>query len=219
MDGAVFPPWYLTWGQTLVEIVKIILTSFRRSHAGTAILSAPNPAAGHRWPTLLPERPGHSWASLAQYLVGSLLLSHGSWCTQGSVCALQESVSPVLCKFCWLYGEVNGDLLWEGLCHFQIYCTQSPCPCRSPLLMCTSTGDTQTQFWGSLWGLWVLVHTRFVWAIWASLAAMGFDSKCDFTPSTNLLRLLLCPWVWGISSKLLQHHEATTPQNSIVFYE
>ena len=28
----------------------------------------------------------------------------GSWCTQGFVCALQESVSPVLCKFWWLYG-------------------------------------------------------------------------------------------------------------------
>ena len=36
---------------------------------------------------------GHSWASLGQSLVGSLLLSPGSWCTQGSVCALQEPVS------------------------------------------------------------------------------------------------------------------------------
>ena len=32
--------------------------------------------------------------------VGSLLLSPGSRCAQGFVCALQESVSPVLCKFC-----------------------------------------------------------------------------------------------------------------------
>ena len=31
---------------------------------------------------------------------GTLLLSPGSWCTQGFVCALQESVSPVLWKFC-----------------------------------------------------------------------------------------------------------------------
>ena len=28
---------------------------------------------------------GHSWASLGQSLVGSLLLSHGSWCAQGFV--------------------------------------------------------------------------------------------------------------------------------------
>ena len=30
----------------------------------------------------------------------SLLLSPGSWCTRGFVCAFQGSVSPVLCKFC-----------------------------------------------------------------------------------------------------------------------
>ena len=60
------------------------------------------------------------------------------------VCALQESVSPVLCKFWWLYGGVNGDLLQEGLCHTQVGCTQSPCPCSRPLLTHTSAGDTQT---------------------------------------------------------------------------
>ena len=48
----------------------------------------------------LPETPGHSWASLGPSLVGSLLLSPGFWCTQGFVCAFQESVSPVLWKFC-----------------------------------------------------------------------------------------------------------------------
>ena len=53
----------------------------------------------------------HSWASLGQSLVGSLLLSPGSWCTQTFVCALQESVSPILCTFWWLYGGVNGNLL------------------------------------------------------------------------------------------------------------
>ena len=53
---------------------------------------------------------------------------------------------PVLCKFLWLYGGVNGHLLQEGLCHTQVYCPQSLCPCSSPLLTCTSTGDTQTQF-------------------------------------------------------------------------
>ena len=61
-----------------------------RSHAGTAALSAPDPAAGHRRPMSLPETPGHSQASLAQSLVSSLLLSPGSWCAQGFVCALQE---------------------------------------------------------------------------------------------------------------------------------
>ena len=41
---------------------------------------------------------------------------------------------PVRCKFWQLYGEVNGDLLQEGLCHTQVCCTQSPCPCGNPYL-------------------------------------------------------------------------------------
>ena len=49
-------------------------TSFKRSHARTATLSAPNPAAGHHQPTLPLETPGHSQASLGQSLVESLLL-------------------------------------------------------------------------------------------------------------------------------------------------
>ena len=83
----------------MVEVMKIIVTSFKRSHADTATLSALNPAAGHCQPTPPWETPGHSWASWGQSLVGSLLLSPGSSCAQDFVCALQESVSPVLCKF------------------------------------------------------------------------------------------------------------------------
>ena len=104
-----------------------------------------------------------SWTLTRKSLMGSLPLSPGSWCAQGFVCALQESVSPGLCKLWWLYGGDHGDLLQEGLCHTQVCCTQSPCPCRRPLLTRTSAGDTQTQFRLSLCGgLWVLLCTRFV---------------------------------------------------------
>ena len=89
-------------------------------------LSAPSPAAGHCQPPPPLETPGHTRSSLSKSLVGLLLLSPGSWCIQGSVCALQESFSPVLCKFWWLYGGVNDDLLREGLYHTQVCCTQSP---------------------------------------------------------------------------------------------
>ena len=133
--------------------MKIRGTSFKRPPAGTARLSAPNPAAGHCQLTPPPETPGHSCTSLGQCLVGSLLLSPGLWCTQDSVCALQESVSPVLFKFRWLYGGINGDFLQEDLCHTEVYCTQSPCRCSSPLLTCTSSGDTQAQFCLSLYGV------------------------------------------------------------------
>ena len=60
---------------------------------------------------------------------------------------------PVLCKFWQLYDGVNADLLQEGLCHTQVCCTQGPCPCGSPLLTHTSTGDAQTQFCLSLCGV------------------------------------------------------------------
>ena len=129
----------------------------------------------------LPETPGHSWASLGQSLVGSLLLSPGSWCTQVSVCALPESVSPVLCKF-WLFcGGVKGDLLQEGLCHTQVCCTQSPCPCSSPLLTCTTTGDTQAQFYLSLC------------AVSGSWCPQGL-----FEPSEHLW------WVWGLILNMIR---------------
>ena len=46
----------------------------------------------------------------------------------------------VLCKVWQLCGGVNGDLLQEGLCHTQVCCTQSPCPCDNLLLISTPTG-------------------------------------------------------------------------------
>ena len=98
-----FHSCYLIWGQTMMEVMKIMATSFKMSHSCTATLSAPNPAAGPNRPTPLPETPGHWGQVWGKSLVGSLLFSPGSWCTQGFVCALQESVSPVLCKFWQLY--------------------------------------------------------------------------------------------------------------------
>ena len=43
----------------------------------TVVISAPDPTAGHYGPMPPLETPGHSQASLAQSLVGSLLLSPG----------------------------------------------------------------------------------------------------------------------------------------------
>ena len=133
---------------------------------------------------------GQVWVSL---LWGhcSLFLGPGA---QGSVCSLQECfLSPVM--FWRLYGKVNGDLLQEALCHTQVCCTQSPCPCSSPLLTCTSTGDTQTQFYLSLWG-----------GVSGSWCAQGM-----FEPSEHLWKvwglslnviLLLLPSCWGFSFAL-----------------
>ena len=96
--------------------MKIMATSFKRSHAGTA---APNPEAGHRQPMPLTETPGHSWASLGQYLVGSLLLFLGP----GVHKALFVPSKSLFCQSCVSSGGsgVNGDLLQEGICHAQVY--------------------------------------------------------------------------------------------------
>ena len=87
------PSLLFTWGQTMVEVMNIIRTSFKRSHACTATLSVPDPAAGHHRPTPLTETPRHPQATPGQSPVGSLLFSPGSWCTECSVFALQESIS------------------------------------------------------------------------------------------------------------------------------
>ena len=144
----------------MVEVMKIMATSVKRSQVSTATLSAPNPTSGHCQPTPLPETPGQSKASLDKSLVGSLLLSPVTWCVQGSVCALQDSVSPVLCKFWWLYGGGNGNFLQEGLCHTQVCCTQNPAPVQNPAGLYLHRRHSNTALSQSLWGLWVLVCTR-----------------------------------------------------------
>ena len=146
----------------MVEVMKIMVTSFKRFHAGTAALSAPDPVAGHCWPTPSLETPGHSQASLGQFLVGSLLLSSGSWYAPGPVCALQESVSPVLrSSGSFMVGLMVTPprtlMPYAGLLH------------PEPLPPQQSTADLyllrrhpNTVLSQSLWGLCILVHTRYV---------------------------------------------------------
>ena len=51
------PSLLFTWGQTMVEVMKIMVTSLKRSHACTATVCAPNPMP-------LLEAPGHTQSSL-----------------------------------------------------------------------------------------------------------------------------------------------------------
>ena len=91
------PPCCLTWDQTVVEVMKQMATSFKRTHAGTATLSAPDPAAGHCWPKPPPpllDTHGQVWVSLlwghCSFLLGSavykvLFVSSKSLFPQSSV--------------------------------------------------------------------------------------------------------------------------------------
>ena len=130
----------------MVELMKIMVTSFRRSHACTYTLSTPSR------PPLTHASTGDSWTflgKLGQSLVGSLIFCPGSCYTQSSVCALQESIS----QSC-----VHSSSFVEGLMATsskRAYAitksaARSPCPCGRPLLTCIFAGDTQTQFWLSL---------------------------------------------------------------------
>ena len=64
----------------MVQVMRIMATSFKRSHVQTATLSAPNPAAGHHRPMPLLETPRHSRASLGQSpLAGGFFRTSTTW--------------------------------------------------------------------------------------------------------------------------------------------
>ena len=159
----------------MVEVMKIMGTSFKRSYACTAALTAPNPEAGHHRPTPPPETLGHSQTSLGQSLEGSLLLYPGSWCTKVSVCACQESISQscvssgtfmvglmaisskrayAISKSAATRGPASAAVTADPYLHRRdsntaVHCwpvpLQETLKHSSPLLTRTSTGDTQTQ--------------------------------------------------------------------------
>ena len=131
----------------MVEVMKIMVTSLKSSHACTATLSAPTLQQATTEPHLrrrLLDTHGQVWVSL---LWGHCSILLGPGAHKVLFVPSKSLFSPVLCKFWRLYGGVDGDLLQEGLCHTHVCCTQSPCPRGRPLLTRTSTGDTQTQVW------------------------------------------------------------------------
>ena len=141
------------------------------------------------WPTPPLKTPGHSWASLVQSPVGSLFLPPGS----GAHKLLFVPSKSLFPQSCVSSGGSMVGLTATSLClcYNQVYCTQSPCPCSSPLLTCTSTRDTQTQFCLSLCG------------VSGSWCAQGMfePSEClwqEWGLILNLISLLL-PSRWGFS--------------------
>ena len=105
------------------------------------------------------ETPGHSWESLRQSLLGLLLLSLGSWCTQGFVCVLQGSVSPVLFEYCNQI-PLASKVKFPG---------DSQSLCQIPRLGSLTQGSEPSQQWeNSL----VLLFS----SLWVThLEGMGFD--------------------------------------------
>ena len=200
MGRAVFPPCCLTWGQTMVEVMKIMETSFKRSHAGTAALSAPSPAAGRRWSLPPLEPPGDSRPSLGQSLAGSLLLSRGSWCAQVFVCALQDCVfqSSVSSS-----GSTVGLMATSSKKAYAVSRSAAPRAPAPPAVYCWPTPPQETLKHSpgsvSVGALGPGAHKVCLSPL-TSLVGMGCDSKCDFAPPAILLWLLFCPCMWGVFS-------------------
>ena len=141
---------------------------------------------------------GQAWASLL-WGCCSFLLGPGA---QGSVCALQESVS----KSCLSSGGSMVGLMVTS--SKRVYAIPRSTAPRAPAPVAVHQWPIPLQemftvLSQSLWGLWVLECTRFVWALGVSLMGKGFDSKCNFAPII-LLGLLLCPCMWPLG------HSCTT---------
>ena len=107
-----------TWDQTMVEVMETMVTSFKRSHACTATLSAPSPAAGHPWPTPPPETPGHFQASLCQSLWAhcSFFLGPGAH----KVCLSPLRISWRYVVWLWMWFCSSYHLLGLLLCSWTL---------------------------------------------------------------------------------------------------
>ena len=143
---------------------------------------------------------GQVWVSL---LLGSLLLSPGSWCTQGFVCALQDSIS----QSCVSSGSSMVGLMATS--PKRAYAIPRSAVPRAPAPAAVHCWPVPPQEilkhssgLVSVGSLHPGVH-KVCLSLWMSLAGLGFDSKHSFAPATVSLVLFPCPWTWSISSKLL----------------
>ena len=168
------------------------------SHAGTATLSASNPAAGHHRTTPLPEPPGHSQASLGHSLLVSLLLSLDPG-THKFLFVPSKSLFPQSCVTSG--SSIVGLMVTSSKRAYAITWSTAPRAPAPTAVYCWPVLLRETLKHSSVSvsvDLWVLVHTWFVWALTKSLVGMQFDSEHDFAPPTILLGILLCTLTWGI---------------------
>ena len=134
----------------MVELMKIMATSFKRSHACTAPLSAPNPAAGHTDACLcqrLLDPHGQVWVSI--------LWGHCSFLLgPGAYKILFVPSQSLFSQSCISSGSSVVRLM--AISSKSIYAIprstapRAPAPAEVHCWTCTSSGGTQTQFCLSL---------------------------------------------------------------------
>ena len=114
-------------------------------------------------PPLTHASAGDSWTLTGKS--GSVLWGHCSFLLHpGAHKVLFVPFNNLFPQFCVSSGGPMVGLMatffQEGLCHTHVYCTQSSCPCGSP--PCLYRRHSNIVLSQSLWGLWVLVCTKFV---------------------------------------------------------
>ena len=146
----------------MVELMKIMVTSLKMSCACTSTLSAPDPAASHCQPTPPPETPEpfrQVWVSLlwgpCSFLLGPGV--HSILFVPSRSLLSQSCVSSG--------GSVVGLMATSSKRAYAI--PRSAAPRALPLRQATADpylrrGHSNTVLSQSLWGLRVLVCTRFV---------------------------------------------------------
>ena len=128
------------------------------------------------------QTPQHQQEGLIQSLVGSLLLSSGSWCTQDFVCALQgwSLFPPVLSKSCSQTLPAH-KIRFTGYSQFL---------CWIPSLGRLMWVSEPSQQWENFFG--IVLHF-----VGRPSSRYRILLCHDCTPPAVLLQLLVCLQTWG----------------------
>ena len=177
MSKAVFPPCCLAWVQTMVGIMVVMTTSFKRTYASTYCVQVP-------WlyvrQLLTHTSTRDSWTLTGKYdsvSVRSLLLSPGSWCKQfffflipSKILFPQSVFLGLLCP--WIWGIF---LRWD------------------PTFSCQWLFSSKLEFWSSCRRKWVhilLLHQE--------------PDYLFLYPKTHIVKTMLFTshvWVWELGHK------------------
>ena len=137
----------------MVEAMKIMATSFKRSHARTAELSAPDPSAGHCEPTHVQVLVNVLWGHCS-FLLGPGV--HKVLFVPSKSLFPQSCVSPG--------SSMMGSMVTFSKRAYAVPRSTAPRAPASAAVHCCPipSQETLTVLFQSLWGLWVLVCTGYV---------------------------------------------------------
>ena len=214
MGRAVFPPCYLTWDQTMVNVMKIMVTSFKRSHAQHFCTQCLQPCSR---PLPSQTSAGDSWTLIGKSgSVSCWVTAPFSW-----VLVLPSFVCVCVClpRVCFQSCVSSGSSM-VGLMAAsskRAYAIPRSTAPRAPAPVTVRCWPIPLQETLKHSSVSVSLGSLGPGAHNVCLSPLSVSGKYGawfytlFHPSNHLAGASLCPWMWGISSKLLQHCIATAP--------